>query len=108
MAVELGIPRDQGIIARLYQASVEVLTVTVKRSRQHKDALRGAKLASARRALQSLVIWGEDHNVASGALDAILQKSRRLQYATLLLLRNIAIILIKGMSRLAILQIKPT
>jgi hypothetical protein len=101
MAVGLEIPDDIGIIARLYQASVEVLTAIVKQSRRRKDVLRGAKLASARRALQSLVIWGEDHNVATGALDAILQKSSRLQQATLLPLRNIGVILVNGMGILA-------
>ncbi len=48
------------------------------------------------RTLQSLVLWGDAHNVSEGLLDATLQRSHRLLCATLSPLRSMGELLMRG------------
>ncbi|CVL13510.1 uncharacterized protein FPRN_12097 [Fusarium proliferatum] len=90
------IPDDIGIVGRLFQANVDVLTHTLR------EAKPGSNVSSTHqralmRILQSLVLWGESNDIESGALDATLQRSRRLLRATLSPLRSMGLTLTKGM-----------
>ncbi|KAF5622601.1 ankyrin repeat [Fusarium sp. NRRL 25303] len=85
------IPDDIGIVGRLFQANVDVLTHTLR------EAKTGSNVSSTHqralmRILQSLVLWGESNDIESGALDATLQRSRRLLRATLSPLRSMGIV----------------
>src|SRR6266480_3269142 len=81
-----------GLTARLFQACIDTLTAFVH---EYADLATVQRLL-LRRVLQTLIIWGEDHKVASGALDSSLQKSTRRQQAVLSALLNIANVLTKG------------
>jgi hypothetical protein len=73
----LTIPHDAGIAADLLQMSLDLLRQTlsiqgsVNPSNQQKKSLK--------RIQQSLFLWGESHEVPSGILDSVLQKSKHLQ-----------------------------
>src|SRR5436190_16300400 len=76
---------DIGIIARLFQSCTDILTQIVCDIRK-RAALPKRDLASLRRSVQSLIQWGDNHDVMSGLLDTRLQNSRRLRDTTLDLL----------------------
>jgi len=84
-----------GIIARLFQSCTYVLTEIVREQRR-ATVLSKPCVASLRRSVQSLIQWGDSHDVMGGILDSRLQKSRRLRDTTLDILRNIGLLATKG------------
>jgi len=86
---------EVGIIARLFQSCMDILANIVKHCRKN-TLLPKRELASLRRSVQSLVQWGDSHDINAGHLDDKLQKSRRLRDTTLEILRNIGVLATKG------------
>jgi hypothetical protein len=84
-----------GIIARLFQACTDILTKVVHDVRK-RAVLPKKDVASLRRSVQSLIQWGDSHDIMSGLLDTSLQKSRRLRDITLDLLSDIGLLVTKG------------
>jgi len=84
-----------GIIAQLFQSCTDVLTKIVKNERR-RAVLPKRYVASLRRSVQSLIQWGDSHNIMGGLFDSKLQKSRRLRDTTLDILRNIGLLVTKG------------
>ena len=97
-ADDLLIPHDIGIVGRLFQADVDVLSEVLKTTRNTAVISLVQRIALTR-ALQSLSLWGESHHVSSGSLDATLQRSRKLLRATLLPLKGIGVLLLQSRSK---------
>ena len=97
VADNLFIPEDIGIVGRLFQADVDVLSEVLKTAKT-TTTLNLVQRIALTRALQSLILWGDTHDVPSGLLDATLQKSRKLLRATLSPLQCIGVTLIRSMS----------
>ena len=97
-ADNLLIPHDIGIVGRLFQADMDVLSEVLKTTR-NTAVISVVERIAITRALQSLSLWGDSHRVSSGALDATLQRSRKLLRATLLPLKCIGVLLLQSMSR---------
>lgn len=88
-------PRNVGIVARLYQACIDIIKTIVLQ--EVNDQSLQTYVLPLRRIHHSLVLWDSDHSVGKGDLDIILQRSRRLQEATLVPLRSMALILAFGL-----------
>ena len=94
-SAHLHIPDDIGVVARLSQACIDTLRALVKAPLEETHLSR-TQQRSVRRILQTLVIWGEDHQVPSGKLDSIIVKSARLQQVVILALASIGGVLSSG------------
>lgn len=90
------IPEDGGIITSLHQACSEVLASVIST----KSAVAGfsdAQKRSLRRTQESLLIWGDRHDVAKGILDMNLQGSPHLMRMVVKLLSSAMIASFHGM-----------
>lgn len=87
-----------GIIALLFQSLTDIIASIVKDFRKN-GGLPRRDVASLRRAAQSIVQWGDNHEVLRGRLDSKLHKSKRLHDTTLEILYKLGLLLAKGKLR---------
>ncbi|KAF1359073.1 hypothetical protein EJ07DRAFT_122136, partial [Lizonia empirigonia] len=87
--------QTQGIVARIFNNCRGSLHCLV----EHLDSIPISKADSntLRRCLSSLTLWAEGHHVETGALDAILDRSKSLRLATLSILNPMCKIISQGM-----------
>jgi hypothetical protein len=82
------IPNDLGISAHLFQACIDVCGVATSTFKRY-SRLSLEQQRALIRVQQSLRLWGQRHRVASGGLDATLQRSKHLQMVTIQTLRSV-------------------
>lgn len=97
--------QTQGIVARIFNNCRGSLHCLV----EHLDSITISKADSntLRRCLSSLTLWAEGHHVETGALDAILDRSKSLRLATLSILNPMCKIISQGMCKVTSVSLAP-
>ncbi len=86
---------DIGMVGKLFQATATVLSQILKTTND-AGTLNVAHKKALVRILQSLILWGDSHDVTGGSLNAALQRSRNLLRVTLSPLRSMGQTLLRG------------